>query len=91
MEAETVRPARNARYTLAAPNKIPKILPRITDLKVNSYIFVSGETNGLKRFNSGITVDLLSKINKKGDADLHHLLNTIESSMLYLFYLLQFD
>ena len=46
MEAETVSPAFNARYTVAAPKAIPKMLPMATALKVNSFICVSGLTNG---------------------------------------------
>ena len=48
MEAETVRPAFKARYTVEAPKIIPKAAPVRTDLTVNSAMFVSGETNGLK-------------------------------------------
>ena len=35
-EAETVRPARSARYTVAAPNRTPKKMPSRTALSVNS-------------------------------------------------------
>ena len=38
MEVETVNPARSPRYAFAAPNKMPKIIPMITDLTVNSAI-----------------------------------------------------
>jgi hypothetical protein len=55
MEAETVRPAFSARYTVAAPKIIPKSAPVITDLIVNSAILVSAGTNGRNSFcNSAI-------------------------------------
>jgi hypothetical protein len=48
IEAETVRPAFKAKYTVEAPKMIPKAAPVRIDLSVNSAIFVSGDTNGLK-------------------------------------------
>jgi hypothetical protein len=48
IDAETVSPAFNARYTVDAPKMIPKIAPVKIDLTVNSAIFVSAGTNGLK-------------------------------------------
>src|SRR5262244_3186851 len=45
-EAETVRPARSARYTVAAPKKIPKNAPSRTALIVNSAGDSFGETYG---------------------------------------------
>ena len=50
MDAETVNPAFKARYTVEAPNMIPKILPVIIALTVNSLTFSSGATKGLKIF-----------------------------------------
>jgi hypothetical protein len=47
MEADTVSPAFNARYTVAAPKMIPNAEPTNTDLMVNSFIFVSGKTKGV--------------------------------------------
>ncbi len=47
MEAETVKPAFNARYTVDAPKIIPKAAPVRTDLIVSSAICDSGDTNGL--------------------------------------------
>ncbi len=46
MEALTVSPAFKARYTLAAPNKQPIMQPVTIAFRVNSFMFVSGETNG---------------------------------------------
>jgi hypothetical protein len=57
MEAETVKPAFNARYTVAAPNIIPKQAPVMTAFQVNSFIAVSGAINGTNFF-SDIVVDL---------------------------------
>jgi hypothetical protein len=42
MDAETVRPAFKARYTVEQPNKIPKKTPKTTDFTVNSAMFCSG-------------------------------------------------
>lgn len=50
IEAETVNPAFNARYTVAAPKMTPNKLPTRIDFTVSSFIFVSGETNGLNVF-----------------------------------------
>jgi hypothetical protein len=47
IEADTVRPAFSARYTVAAPNMIPKMAPVTIDFTVNSGIEVSAATNGL--------------------------------------------
>src|SRR5262249_35496527 len=45
-EAETVRPARNARYTVAAPKMIPNTDPSTTALSENSAISCSGGMYG---------------------------------------------
>ena len=50
IEAETVNPAFNARYTVAAPNMTPNKLPTSMDFTVSSFIFVSGATKGLNVF-----------------------------------------
>jgi hypothetical protein len=42
MDADTVRPAFKARYTVEQPNKIPKSAPNPTDFTVNSATFCSG-------------------------------------------------
>ncbi|OQA75682.1 MAG: hypothetical protein BWY32_03238 [bacterium ADurb.Bin243] len=47
IEALTVRPIFNPRYTVAIPKMIPKMIPSMTDLNVNSAIFSCGATNGL--------------------------------------------
>jgi hypothetical protein len=47
IEAETVRPAFNARYTVEAPKMIPNKAPVRIDLTVNSAILVSAGTKGL--------------------------------------------
>jgi len=57
MEAETVKPAFNARYTVAAPKMIPKQAPVMTAFHVNSFMAVSGAINGTNFF-SDIAVDL---------------------------------
>jgi hypothetical protein len=46
MDAETVRPAFKARYTVAAPKMMPKQAPVITAFNVNSFMEVSGVING---------------------------------------------
>jgi hypothetical protein len=61
IEAETVRPAFKARYTVAAPKRMPKILPSTSAFTVNSFMFVSGETNGLKLGKSGIAVSFIAE------------------------------
>ena len=38
IDVDTVIPARSPRYALAAPNRIPKIIPTSTDLTVNSAV-----------------------------------------------------
>jgi hypothetical protein len=55
MEADTVSPAFNARYTVDDPNKIPNNAPKTTDFTVNSATFFSGGMKGLK-------VDLLASM-----------------------------
>jgi hypothetical protein len=62
MEAETVRPALRARYTVAAPKRIPEMHPRIIALRVNSFIFVSAGTKGWKVF--GVMNSLVGKLLK---------------------------
>jgi hypothetical protein len=47
MDAETVSPAFNARYTVAAPKMTPKQAPVMTAFQVNSFIAVSGAMNGV--------------------------------------------
>ena len=47
IDAETVSPAFKARYTVEAPNMIPKIAPVMIDLIVSSAITVSAGTKGL--------------------------------------------
>ena len=59
IDALTVKPAFKARYTLAAPNKHPMIQPITIAFSVTSFMFVSGETNGLNGFGSCITVLVL--------------------------------
>src|SRR6187549_1166977 len=46
IDAVTVRPARSARYTVEAPNKMPKSEPNTKDLIVNSAIETPGATYG---------------------------------------------
>jgi hypothetical protein len=55
-EAETVRPALNARYTVAAPKMTPKSEPRMIALGVNSGISCDAGTKGLK--SSGFVADI---------------------------------
>jgi hypothetical protein len=50
IDAETVKPALRARYTVAAPNMIPKAAPVITAFRVNSFITVSGAMKGTNFF-----------------------------------------
>src|SRR5215217_1198799 len=50
MDAETVRPALRARYTVAAPKIMPKSAPVRMDFRVNSAIFVSAGTKGRNSF-----------------------------------------
>jgi len=52
IEADTVSPAFRARYTVDAPNRIPKMLPISNALKVNSFISVSGLTKGTNFFSA---------------------------------------
>jgi hypothetical protein len=52
IEAVTVRPAFNARYTVEEPKRIPKREPNTIDFTVNSAILDSGETYGLKVLSS---------------------------------------
>ncbi len=40
MDADTVSPAFKAKYTVAAPNNTPKIVPRKIDFHVNSGMMV---------------------------------------------------
>src|ERR671912_91953 len=47
MDADTVRPARSARYTVTAPKMTPKMAPRATALTVNSAGDSEAGTNGL--------------------------------------------
>jgi hypothetical protein len=42
MEADAVRPALSARYTVDEPKMIPKSAPKTTDFTVNSAMFCSG-------------------------------------------------
>ena len=58
MDAETVSPAFNARYTVEAPKIIPNIAPVMIDLMVSSAITVSAGTNGLK-FVCGSAIQLI--------------------------------
>ncbi len=44
IDAETVRPARSPTYTDTAPNKMPKIEPRITARQLNSVIVLDAST-----------------------------------------------
>ena len=46
MEAETVRPARSARYTVAAPKMMPKMAPRTMALSENSGTVCDAGMNG---------------------------------------------
>ena len=46
IEAETVKPAFKARYTVAAPKITPNKLPNRIDFTVNSFIMVCGDTKG---------------------------------------------
>ena len=48
MDAETVSPAFNARYTVAAPKMMPNMQPSKMDFSVNSFICTPGATKGLK-------------------------------------------
>ena len=57
MEALTVKPAFNARYTFAAPNKQPIMQPVTTAFRVNSFIWVWGDTNGLNAVGSCMLVN----------------------------------
>ena len=50
IDAETVSPAFNAKYTVAAPKMIPKTEPVTTALIVNSAILVSGAIKGWNCF-----------------------------------------
>ena len=50
IEADTVSPAFNARYTVAAPKMTPNKLPTSMDLTVSSFTFSSGAIKGLKTF-----------------------------------------
>jgi hypothetical protein len=52
MEADTVRPAFRARYTVEAPKRIPKMLPISRALKVNSFIWVSALRKGINFFSA---------------------------------------
>ena len=63
IDALTVSPAFKARYTLAAPNKQPIIQPVTIAFKVNSFMFVSGETNGWNGFGSAINYVLVENKN----------------------------
>jgi hypothetical protein len=44
IDAETVRPARSPTYTDTAPNKTPKIAPRMTARKLNSVRVLDAST-----------------------------------------------
>jgi hypothetical protein len=57
MEADTVKPAFSARYTVAAPKMMPKMLPNKMDLTVSSFILASGATKGRKLFCSDMIID----------------------------------
>ena len=50
IDADTVRPAFNARYTVEAPKMMPKAEPTSTALRVNSFIWVSEATKGWNFF-----------------------------------------
>jgi hypothetical protein len=56
IDAETVKPALSARYTVAAPKMIPKQAPVMTAFHVNSFITVSGAINGTNFFSDIIIV-----------------------------------
>ena len=46
MDADTVSPARSARYTVDAPKITPRIAPRMMARTVNSGMIVLSDTNG---------------------------------------------
>src|SRR5689334_24112713 len=50
IEADTVKPARMARYTVAAPKMMPKITPKTMALIVNSGMTSDAGTNGSNFF-----------------------------------------
>jgi hypothetical protein len=50
IDADTVNPALSAKYTVAAPNMIPKAAPVMTAFRVNSFITVSGAIKGTNFF-----------------------------------------
>src|SRR4051812_12196742 len=58
MDAETVRPARKARYTVEAPKMIPNTIPRMMALGVNSGNAWEEETNGLCSLRAGAAMAL---------------------------------
>ncbi len=43
IDVDTVIPARSPRYALAAPKRIPKMIPTTIDLMVNSAVLSCGE------------------------------------------------
>src|SRR5258708_21526112 len=63
IDAETVSPARKPTYTDTAPNKTPKIAPRMTARKLNSVRVVDASTYG--RNSEGGAVELHCLLAKK--------------------------
>ena len=56
IDAVTVNPSFNARYTVEDPKRIPKRQPNKIDFTVNSAMFASGATYGLNNLFSFIRV-----------------------------------